>query len=214
MAEVQAFASRIGATPNSTYGHSCFSWNGHHLFIKISRGKWQFWGVKAASLDSLHRQNQPYVLVLLTTDQHGWFFTDDQFRAAVQAGEYKVAKDGQYKIAGRVPSANEFQTAAKFCKKLGDEYAGRLPARRVSEGKKMRDKPARMRNEFTAVIERDGDWYIAYCPEILGANGQGRTKSEARRSLADAIALILDDRRKEGLRGVPRNAVREKVVIG
>ena len=25
-----------------------------------------------------------------------------------------------------------------------------------------------MRNEFTAVIERDGDWYIAYCPEIQG----------------------------------------------
>jgi predicted RNase H-like HicB family nuclease len=23
-----------------------------------------------------------------------------------------------------------------------------------------------MRNEFTAVIEQDGDWYIAYSPEI------------------------------------------------
>jgi len=30
-----------------------------------------------------------------------------------------------------------------------------------------------MRNEFTAIIERDGDWYIAFCPEIPGANGQG-----------------------------------------
>ena len=45
-----------------------------------------------------------------------------------------------------------------------------------------------MRNEFTAVIERDGKWYIAYCPEIPGANGQGLSKAEARRSLADAIA--------------------------
>lgn len=61
-----------------------------------------------------------------------------------------------------------------------------------------------MHNEFTAVFERDGEWYIAYCPEIPGANGQGRTKEEARRSLADAIALILQDRREEGLRGVPR----------
>jgi predicted RNase H-like HicB family nuclease len=50
-----------------------------------------------------------------------------------------------------------------------------------------------MHNEFTAVFERDGDWYIAYCPEIPGANAQGRTKDEARRSLADAIALILED---------------------
>jgi predicted RNase H-like HicB family nuclease len=58
-----------------------------------------------------------------------------------------------------------------------------------------------MRNEFTAVFERDGDWYIAYCPEIPGANGQGRTKQQARASLAEAIALILADRREDGLRG-------------
>ena len=60
-----------------------------------------------------------------------------------------------------------------------------------------------MRNEFTAVFERAGAWYVAYCPEIPGANGQGRTKSEARRSLLEAIALILKDRRDEGLRGIP-----------
>ena len=59
-----------------------------------------------------------------------------------------------------------------------------------------------MRNEFTAVIERDGDWYIAYCPEIPGANGQGKTIAEVRENLADAIALILEDRREDGLRGV------------
>ena len=50
-----------------------------------------------------------------------------------------------------------------------------------------------MRNEFTAVIERDGEWYIAYSPEIPGANGQGRTVEECHESLADAIALILED---------------------
>lgn len=60
-----------------------------------------------------------------------------------------------------------------------------------------------MHNEFTAVFERDGDWAIAFCPEIPGANGQGRTKDEARESLAQAIALILEDRREDGLRGVP-----------
>jgi len=26
-----------------------------------------------------------------------------------------------------------------------------------------------MRNEFTAIFERDGEWYIAYCPEVPGA---------------------------------------------
>jgi predicted RNase H-like HicB family nuclease len=71
-----------------------------------------------------------------------------------------------------------------------------------------------MRNEFTAVVERDGHWYIAYCPEIPGANGQGKTKAAALKSLAGAINLILADRRKDGLRGVPGTARREKVVVG
>ena len=70
-----------------------------------------------------------------------------------------------------------------------------------------------MHNEFTAVFERDGDWVIAYCPEIPGANGQGRTKEEARESLRAAIALILEDRREDGLRGLPPDAERETVVL-
>ncbi len=70
-----------------------------------------------------------------------------------------------------------------------------------------------MHNEFTAVFERDGDGYIAYCPEIPGANGQGSTKEEARESLARAIALILEGRREEGLRGLPAEAERETVIL-
>jgi predicted RNase H-like HicB family nuclease len=70
-----------------------------------------------------------------------------------------------------------------------------------------------MHNEFTAVIGRDGDWHIAYCPEVPGANGQGRTKEEAKESLSEAIALILEDRRSDGLRAVPPDAVRETVVV-
>ena len=70
-----------------------------------------------------------------------------------------------------------------------------------------------MRNEFTAIVERDGEWFIAYSPEISGANGQGRTKEEALRSLAEAISLILDDRREDGLRGVPPDAIREKLIV-
>jgi len=71
-----------------------------------------------------------------------------------------------------------------------------------------------MSNEFTAVIERDGEWYIGYCPEIPGANGQGHSKEECLKSLAAAIELILEDRREEGLRGVPADALREIVKIG
>ncbi len=70
-----------------------------------------------------------------------------------------------------------------------------------------------MSGEFTAVFERDGDWVIAFCPEVPGANGQGRTEDEAAASLAAAIKLILEDRREDGLRGVPRDAVVKKVMV-
>ena len=71
-----------------------------------------------------------------------------------------------------------------------------------------------MRNEFTAIIEKADDWYIAYCPEIPGANGQGRTKEEVLESLSEAIELILEDRLEDGLRGVPPDAIRETVTVG
>ncbi len=71
-----------------------------------------------------------------------------------------------------------------------------------------------MRNEFTALIEADGEWFAAYCPEVPEANGQGRTPEEAKRDLAAAIALVLEDRREDALRQAPASALREIVTVG
>jgi predicted RNase H-like HicB family nuclease len=71
-----------------------------------------------------------------------------------------------------------------------------------------------MHNEFSAIIEQDGEWYIAYCPEIPGANGQGLTKDEAKQSLREAITLILDDRRADALRGAPKDVLLEVLTVG
>ena len=70
-----------------------------------------------------------------------------------------------------------------------------------------------MTNEFTGVFEQDGEWFIGYCPEMPGANGQGRTLEECRQSLVEAIKLILEDRREQGLAGVPAGAIREQVIV-
>ena len=70
-----------------------------------------------------------------------------------------------------------------------------------------------MRNEFTAIIEKDDEWFISYCPEIPGANGQGRTKEESLKSLSEAILLILEDRREDALRGAPEDVIREIVTV-
>ncbi len=71
-----------------------------------------------------------------------------------------------------------------------------------------------MHNEFTAIVERDDKWFLAYCPEVPGANGQGNSKSEAIANLSEAISLILQDRREDALRGLPADAERELVAVG
>lgn len=54
-----------------------------------------------------------------------------------------------------------------------------------------------MKNEFTAIVEQDEDWYVAFCAEIPEANGQGRTVGEALEDLDEAIDLVLEDRQEE-----------------
>ncbi len=71
-----------------------------------------------------------------------------------------------------------------------------------------------MRAEFTAVIEpAEEGGYWAICPEVPGANGQGETIEETKRSLAAAIQLILEDRREDALRGLSQEAIRDIVAV-
>ena len=67
-----------------------------------------------------------------------------------------------------------------------------------------------MRSEFTAIIEPSPDGgFWAVCPEVPGANGQGET----RQNLIEAIELILEDRRSDFLRGLPDDAIQEKILV-
>jgi predicted RNase H-like HicB family nuclease len=71
-----------------------------------------------------------------------------------------------------------------------------------------------MHNEFTAIVERDGPWYVAYRAEVPGANGQGKTREDRLPNLREAIALILQHRREESRRALPPDAKQELVVVG
>ena len=46
--------------------------------------------------------------------------------------------------------------------------------------------------ELTAVVWREGDWYVSQCAE-LGVASQGRTESAALRNLKQAVLLYLAD---------------------
>ena len=72
-----------------------------------------------------------------------------------------------------------------------------------------------MKAEFTAIIEPAPEGgYWAICPVVAGANGQGETVGEAKNNLREAIELILEDRRQDILRGLPKDAIQEKVLVG
>jgi predicted RNase H-like HicB family nuclease len=72
-----------------------------------------------------------------------------------------------------------------------------------------------MKAEFTAITEpaeEEGFWAI--CPEVPGANGQSETIKETKLSLTEAIELIFEDGMEDILRGLPSDAIRERVMIG
>lgn len=72
-----------------------------------------------------------------------------------------------------------------------------------------------MKSEFTAVIEPAPEGgYWAICPEVPGANGQGETIDETKASLIEAIELIFEDRRADILRGLPEDAIQDRVLVG
>ena len=48
-----------------------------------------------------------------------------------------------------------------------------------------------MTRQLTAIIEREGDGYVALCPEVDIAS-QGATVSEARGNLKEALELLLE----------------------
>ena len=50
---------------------------------------------------------------------------------------------------------------------------------------------------LTAEIHREGEWFVAFCPEVPEANGQGRTEQECIASLREAILLLMEDRRED-----------------
>lgn len=48
-----------------------------------------------------------------------------------------------------------------------------------------------MEKSFSAVITKEGKWFVGYCPE-LGVSSQGRTKKLALDNLKEAVELYLE----------------------
>jgi len=54
--------------------------------------------------------------------------------------------------------------------------------------------------EYTAVIKKSPDgWYLAQCEQVPGAVTQGKTAEEAVLNLKEAIQLVLEAERENGI---------------
>ena len=57
-----------------------------------------------------------------------------------------------------------------------------------------------MSAEYTAIITKDGDWWLGWVEEIPGANAQEETKEELLISLREAVTDIIELRRQQARR--------------
>lgn len=63
--------------------------------------------------------------------------------------------------------------------------------------------------KLTAVIEREGEWFVAQCPE-LGVASQGRTLDEAEAMIREAVQLLLEHADEEEIKRRLNRGVRVK----
>ena len=54
-----------------------------------------------------------------------------------------------------------------------------------------------MESGYTAIVKKDGDWWIGWVEEVPGANAQEKTREELLAALREALADILELNREE-----------------
>ncbi|AUB82889.1 type II toxin-antitoxin system HicB family antitoxin [Candidatus Thiodictyon syntrophicum] len=68
-----------------------------------------------------------------------------------------------------------------------------------------------MKAEFTAIVKKDGDWWVGWIEEIPGVNAQEKSKDELMISLREAARDIIDLHRLAALREADSDC--EEVVL-
>jgi predicted RNase H-like HicB family nuclease len=54
-----------------------------------------------------------------------------------------------------------------------------------------------MNNTYTAIIQKDGDWWIGWIEEVPNALAQERTREELIKSLKEVLTIMLDVNREQ-----------------
>ena len=70
-----------------------------------------------------------------------------------------------------------------------------------------------MSSTFTAIIKRDGDWWIGWIEEVPGVNAQEKTKDELMSSLKEILSEVLEFNQAEARQAAEENYTEELVTL-
>jgi predicted RNase H-like HicB family nuclease len=70
-----------------------------------------------------------------------------------------------------------------------------------------------MSNQYTAVIKKDGDWWIGWIEEVPGVNCQEKSKKELLASLKSALREALAFNREDAISAAGREFKEIKIAL-
>lgn len=70
-----------------------------------------------------------------------------------------------------------------------------------------------VRNQYTAVLKKDGDWWIGWIEEVPGVNCQERTRRELLATLKVTLREAIEINRKEALLAAVEDFEEELVTV-
>ncbi len=70
-----------------------------------------------------------------------------------------------------------------------------------------------MKSKYTAVVKKDGNWWIGWIEEVPGVNCQEKTKEELLKTLAITLREAIELNREEALRSAAPKFFEEPVYV-
>ncbi|MEW6087638.1 MAG: type II toxin-antitoxin system HicB family antitoxin [bacterium] len=67
--------------------------------------------------------------------------------------------------------------------------------------------------QYTAVIKKEGDWWIGWIEEIQGVNCQEKTKEDLLKSLKITLKEAIDMNKQEAIREASTNYIEASILI-
>ena len=70
-----------------------------------------------------------------------------------------------------------------------------------------------MQSEYTAILKKDGDWWIGWIEEVPGVNCQERSRDELIASLRETLQEALEMNRQDALTSAGGGFQEEKIAV-